>query len=403
MTVVVGSGVVGVVAALRLAERGARVTLVDASVPGSGTSGTTFAHVNASYAGYWDYVELRAAGVAGYRRLRDELGSAPWLLDAGFLQFDARPRSTTSSTGTPIVSATPATRWRACGPMRCAGWSPTWSSRRRRGDLLLPGRGLRRDARDARAPAARGGAAGCRDSPERSRGGLPSRGRPRSRRALESGERIATDLVVCCCGRWTDEVLALAGLDVPSWRRMTPGPSAGTDRGVLARGRRPEARLLRRRHERPARRRWTAHAVVGRPRSKACWRGWRGPAEPSRAVGRSWRARHRVGPASCPPSRAPASRRRTSAYGRCPAMGARRRVDPEGGRPVRPRRARRRHARAGPRRGGRVGDRGSARRRPFRALPPGSLRRSAAIGGRRCAAMTERPAREEVTRVRACT
>ena len=91
--VVVGGGVVGVVTALRLAERGAHVPLVDADVPGSGTSGTTFAHVNASYAGYWDYFELRAAGVAGYRRLRAEFGSAPWLVDTGFLLLESSPGS----------------------------------------------------------------------------------------------------------------------------------------------------------------------------------------------------------------------------------------------------------------------------------------------------------------------
>src|SRR5919109_2768894 len=89
--VVVGGGVLGAMTALRLAERGSAVSLVDASVPGSGTSATTFAHINASYAGYWDYFELRAAGVAGYRRLRAELGSAPWLRDTGFMQFDESP------------------------------------------------------------------------------------------------------------------------------------------------------------------------------------------------------------------------------------------------------------------------------------------------------------------------
>src|SRR5438093_2438198 len=86
--VVVGAGIVGVLTALRLAEKGLKVTLVDHSRPNAGTSGTSFAQVNASYAGYWDYYELRAAGVAGYRRLRAELGGAPWFIDSGFLQFE---------------------------------------------------------------------------------------------------------------------------------------------------------------------------------------------------------------------------------------------------------------------------------------------------------------------------
>ena len=157
--VVVGSGVVGVMAALRLAERGAGVTLVDASVPGSGTSGTTFAHVNASYAGYWDYFELRAAGVAGYRRLRAELGSAPWLVDTGFLQVERSPQKhgelgrhadRLREAGYPVARVR---------PDACAGWSPIWWSRASVEEIFFyPDEGYVEVQRDARAPAARGGA-----------------------------------------------------------------------------------------------------------------------------------------------------------------------------------------------------------------------------------------------------
>jgi glycine/D-amino acid oxidase-like deaminating enzyme len=87
--VVLGSGIVGALTAYRLTERGMRVTLVDAGSAGSGTTATGYGHINASYAGYWDYFALRAAGVAGYRRLRAELGEAQWLADVGCAQFES--------------------------------------------------------------------------------------------------------------------------------------------------------------------------------------------------------------------------------------------------------------------------------------------------------------------------
>src|SRR5437764_5540195 len=87
--VVIGAGVMGTMTAYRLAQRGARVMLIDAEGGGSGTTASSYAQVNASYEGYWDYFALRAAGVAGYRRLRAELSQAQWLADVGCGQFES--------------------------------------------------------------------------------------------------------------------------------------------------------------------------------------------------------------------------------------------------------------------------------------------------------------------------
>jgi glycine/D-amino acid oxidase-like deaminating enzyme len=214
--VVIGGGVVGVVTALRLAERGADVALVDASVPGSGTSGTTFAHVNASYAGYWDYFELRAAGVAGYRRLRAELGSAPWLVDTGFLQLESAPERQAALA-------------RHADRLRDAGYSV---ARVRPDDVrrrLEPGLAVPSDVEEVffypdegyvevqamlahllRAAAGLGVGVHASDRVV----GFDAAGDRIRGVTLESGERLAADVVVCCCGRWTDAVLALAGVEV---------------------------------------------------------------------------------------------------------------------------------------------------------------------------------------------
>ena len=330
--VVVGSGVVGVMVALRLAERGAGVTLVDASLPGSGTSGTTFAHVNASYAGYWDYFELRAAGVAGYRRLRAELGSAPWLVDTGFLQVERSPQKH-GELG------------RHADRLREAGYSVARlrpdGVRRLEPELVVPsdveeiffypdegyvevqamlahllraaaplGVGVRRNDR----------VVGFQVAGDRVRGVT-----------LESGERIAADVVVCSCGRWTDAVLALAGVEVAVMAPDTPGSTAP---GLIVVSS-PVVGDLRRvvcadgMNVRPCRR-WAAHAVVGRPGRARAGADRR---EPGRSVTRAaGRARARGHRGRRPPPARPRGRRRRAGArlhpGASPRRPARRGVDP---------------------------------------------------------------------------
>src|SRR5712692_11081690 len=88
---IVGGGVIGSCVALRLAQRGERVTLVDAAFPGEGTSGSSFAWIGASAPSLGDYFELNEAALAAYRRLRAEIGAAPWLVDRGCLSWSTDP------------------------------------------------------------------------------------------------------------------------------------------------------------------------------------------------------------------------------------------------------------------------------------------------------------------------
>src|SRR5579872_3620587 len=83
--IVVGAGVIGAATSMRLAQAGARVTIVDAAGPATGTSATTFAWVGASPLGLWDYFDINVAGMAAHRRLRAELGGTPWYLAPGAL------------------------------------------------------------------------------------------------------------------------------------------------------------------------------------------------------------------------------------------------------------------------------------------------------------------------------
>ena len=57
--IVVGSGIIGACIGLRLAQSGADVTIVEGEAPGAGTSGTSFAWLDASHPSLAGYVELQ--------------------------------------------------------------------------------------------------------------------------------------------------------------------------------------------------------------------------------------------------------------------------------------------------------------------------------------------------------
>jgi glycine/D-amino acid oxidase-like deaminating enzyme len=85
---VIGAGIVGASVAYRLSEGGAEVVLIDGAEPGSGTTSTSFAWVNANNKLPRDYFELNVAGMREHVRLRDEIGG-DWLCSSGNLIWAA--------------------------------------------------------------------------------------------------------------------------------------------------------------------------------------------------------------------------------------------------------------------------------------------------------------------------
>ncbi len=71
---IIGAGLLGASLADRLAARGAEVTVVEGRRPGAGTSGSSFAWVNAQDKAPADYFALNVAGVAANRELAGSLG-----------------------------------------------------------------------------------------------------------------------------------------------------------------------------------------------------------------------------------------------------------------------------------------------------------------------------------------
>lgn len=87
--IVIGAGVVGTSVAFRLAERGTRTILVEEDRPGAGTTGASFAWLNARHKPPRAYHDLNIAGMAAHAALRAELGGAPWWHGGGAITWPA--------------------------------------------------------------------------------------------------------------------------------------------------------------------------------------------------------------------------------------------------------------------------------------------------------------------------
>jgi len=88
--VVVGAGVIGAAVAFRLAQAGARVTVLEsADRVGAGTSGRSFAWTNSNGKTPRAYHELNVAGMRAHAALADEFGATPWWHGGGNLDWRA--------------------------------------------------------------------------------------------------------------------------------------------------------------------------------------------------------------------------------------------------------------------------------------------------------------------------
>jgi glycine/D-amino acid oxidase-like deaminating enzyme len=88
--VVIGAGLLGSAVADELAAAGASVTVLEAGTPGGGTSGSSFAWINAQDKAPEGYFALNAEGVATYPTLARELGG-DWFHPGGDLLVGRGP------------------------------------------------------------------------------------------------------------------------------------------------------------------------------------------------------------------------------------------------------------------------------------------------------------------------
>src|SRR5262245_58607470 len=88
--VVVGAGVIGAAVAFRLAQAGARVTVLEsADRVGTGTSGRSFAWTNSNGKTPRAYHDLNVAGMQAHAALADQFGATPWWHGGGNLDWRA--------------------------------------------------------------------------------------------------------------------------------------------------------------------------------------------------------------------------------------------------------------------------------------------------------------------------
>ena len=89
---VIGAGVVGLCVALRLAQAGATVTLLERDKPGGGATRSSFAWLNANNKTPRVYYDLNHAGLLAWAGLAAEAGQPAWYQASGNLEWaqDAR-------------------------------------------------------------------------------------------------------------------------------------------------------------------------------------------------------------------------------------------------------------------------------------------------------------------------
>jgi glycine/D-amino acid oxidase-like deaminating enzyme len=221
--VVVGAGSVGANVTYRLAQRGARVTLLDAGAPGAGTSSSSFAWLNAFRKTPRVYFDLNVASMAEHAALADELGALTgrggWHHRHGGLHWEDTP-------GAQAELRANAERLESWGyPIELI--SPEAASE------LEPDLAIGPSVQEVVHTPSEGyvemvvliGALldGAR------RHGAAIRGNTRVTRLLRegdrvvgvetaAGERIGADVVVDCAGPAADEVIRLAGAELPFGR-----------------------------------------------------------------------------------------------------------------------------------------------------------------------------------------
>jgi glycine/D-amino acid oxidase-like deaminating enzyme len=216
--VVVGAGVIGAAVAFRLAEAGARVTVLEsADRVGAGTSGRSFAWTNSNGKTPRAYHDLNVAGMQAHRALGEEFGATPWWHGGGNLDWRATASARAELTDRverlqawayEVEWVTPA-RLHELEPdidLRTVGDAPIaffplegWL------DPIVYVHAM------LRAAGAHGAIVRTRAHVEQV---LVDGGRARGV-ALRGGQRVAADWVVNCAGRWAD---TLAVVDMPRLR-----------------------------------------------------------------------------------------------------------------------------------------------------------------------------------------
>jgi glycine/D-amino acid oxidase-like deaminating enzyme len=214
--VVIGAGSVGANVAYRLAARGAAVTVLEAGVPGGGTSGASFAWINSFNKTPRGYHDLNAASMEAHVALAHELGGGAWLKRDGALAWEEAPLERARLVETVERLASWGYPVELISPREARALEPDLAIAPHVDEVVFtPSEGyvdVVHLVGSLLAHAARRGARLLRG--QRVTGLL--RGGSRVRGVMvESGDRFEADVVVDCAGPAADEVWRLAGVELP--------------------------------------------------------------------------------------------------------------------------------------------------------------------------------------------
>jgi glycine/D-amino acid oxidase-like deaminating enzyme len=223
---VIGFGVIGASVARSLAIAGASVTLFERSGPATGTTGTSFAWINAHRKEPLAYHELNVAGMAEYAQLADHLDGTAWYFPNGGLRW------ATEGVGTIDLHA--CVQW-----LRERDYPVTWITPKqalhRIGDLRLPA-----NVTDIAycpteghvfpvpllgrlwAEAREHGATLCQPAEVV----VVAENSGAATICLRGGRRSEFDVVVIAVGQWTEALAATAGITIPMTSPWKSGSAA---------------------------------------------------------------------------------------------------------------------------------------------------------------------------------
>ncbi|GAA1085255.1 NAD(P)/FAD-dependent oxidoreductase [Nocardiopsis composta] len=232
---VIGAGAVGLATARELAVRGNRVTVIEASRPGAGTTGTTFAWVNSHGKEPQSYFELNLAGLRAHHELDAALGGGPrWFRPTGNLEWATAPEHAEAlrtraarlrERGYAVREPTPAQARELEPGARIPDGAGAVAFFPAEGHVLT-GEFLARMLTDALAC---GAVLRC---PARVAEVAPRPGGVRL--LLEDGSAVQADAAVTAAGRWTEALTATAGHPVPMAGPEAPGSAAVGHLGYTA-------------------------------------------------------------------------------------------------------------------------------------------------------------------------
>jgi glycine/D-amino acid oxidase-like deaminating enzyme len=212
--VVIGAGVLGASVAARLAGSGVRVTLLDQDEPGRATSRWSFAWLNSNNKSPRPYHDLNHAGIRAWADLAPDLDGAAWYRPVGNLELATSPaaqaeltarvrRLTSWNYDAHLIDPAEAVKLEPalCLPehdIRAAAWFPGEGyvlTEPLIARLVARAQGLGAEVLTGTA----GRVVGLRTAPAAS---------PVVRTAV--GAQLTADDVICCAGRWTPALAALA-------------------------------------------------------------------------------------------------------------------------------------------------------------------------------------------------